>query len=67
MVFHRQGASSFSHDVNVSSDATIDGEISTSGDLSVHENIFSNHNQHLQFTDDHIQITNNANNFIDIT
>ena len=61
------GASSFSHDVNVSSDATIDGEISTSGDLSVHENIFSNHNQHLQFTDDHIQITNNANNFIDIT
>lgn len=61
------GASSFSHDIDISGDTMIDGSISTSGDLSVQENIFSNHNQTLQFTPDHIQITNNTNNFIDIT
>ena len=61
------GASSFSHDIDISGDTMIDGSISTSGDLSVHENIFSNYNQTLQFTPDHIQITNDTNNFIDIT
>jgi hypothetical protein len=61
------GTSSFSHDIDISGDTIIDGSISTSGDLSVHENIFSNYNQTVQFTPDHIQITNNTNNFIDIT
>ena len=59
------GSSSFSENFDASGDLNASGQIAADN-LYVHENIFSQNNQQITFTNDHIHFTSGASNVIDI-
>lgn len=60
------GTSSFSENFDASGDLNASGQIAADN-LYVHKNIFSQNNQQITFTNDHIHFTSGASNVIDIT